>query len=72
MTIAELIAQLQQFDPALRVLTDGYEGGYCELFPPELAGFKQSQSKSQYTGPFERTETPENQEFQAVLLGRMG
>jgi hypothetical protein len=31
MTIKELIEQLQQLDPDIRVMTSGYEGGYREV-----------------------------------------
>lgn len=31
MTVDELITKLQQLDPSLKVLVDGYEGGYEEV-----------------------------------------
>ena len=31
MTVKELITQLQQLDPNLRVFRDGFEGGYDEV-----------------------------------------
>jgi hypothetical protein len=31
MTVQELITQLQQLDPNLRVFRDGFEGGYDEV-----------------------------------------
>jgi hypothetical protein len=31
MTVKELIEKLQQLDPDLRVVTDGYEGGYKDV-----------------------------------------
>ena len=33
MTVKELIEQLQQLDPDLRVFTTGYEGGYNDADP---------------------------------------
>lgn len=33
MTVKELIEQLQQLDPDLRVFTSGYEGGYNDAGP---------------------------------------
>ncbi len=37
MTVGELIAELQRFDPGMLVLVNGYEGGFqCpEVFVPE-------------------------------------
>ena len=31
MTVAELISVLEEHDPSLRVVVDGYEGGYDDL-----------------------------------------
>ena len=31
MNIRELIDELQKHDPEMRVVTAGYEGGYCDL-----------------------------------------
>lgn len=31
MTVRELIENLQQLDPDLYVVTQGYEGGYCDV-----------------------------------------
>jgi hypothetical protein len=36
MTVKELIEQLQQLDPDLRVFTRGYEGGYEDADIPPL------------------------------------
>ena len=36
MTVAELIEKLQQFDPSLRVIIPGYQGGYNDLDGPVL------------------------------------
>jgi hypothetical protein len=33
MTVADLIAELQKHDPAMRVLVDGYEGGWDDPVP---------------------------------------
>lgn len=32
MTVKELIEQLQQLDPETRVMTNGYEGGYRNVY----------------------------------------
>ena len=37
MTVAELIQQLQRHPPDLRVVVDGYENGYDDLSPEQLA-----------------------------------
>ena len=40
MTVAELVQQLQRHPPDLRVVVDGYEDGYDDLSPEQIAEMK--------------------------------
>ena len=63
MIVKELIAKLQEFDPEMRVLVSGYEGGFDD--PRELHKVATTTSSSdeswngKYTDNFERSGTIE-------------
>lgn len=56
MTVAELIAKLQQFDPATRVVSTGYEGGLCDMGDPERVEVVLGVNTEWYYGPHEKVE----------------
>jgi hypothetical protein len=54
MTVKELIEKLQQLDPDLRVVTDGYEGGYKDVSDTfESFDLALNVNESWYYGPHE-------------------
>ncbi len=70
MTVAELIQKLQKFPPDMRVLTDGYEGGYDDPQIYETAAVKEY---SPYCGNYQvywRYSEEERKPFQAVIIAR--
>ena len=55
MTVQQLIDQLQQLDPNLRVFTKGYEGGYEDAhFRGTIQDFQLDRNKEWYYGPHEK------------------
>jgi hypothetical protein len=70
MKISDLIQALQQFDPDLQVLVDGYEGGSTVANAPRLLGMKHAQDHSEYTGEFREARREETADFTAVLISR--
>ena len=71
MTVKELIKQLQQLDPDLRVFTRGYEGGYedvCEI--NNTYTFHLNHYKEWYMGPHERIHEQDsnNQTVKGIIL----
>lgn len=54
MTVQELIDQLQQLDPNLRVFTRGYEGGYEDAYMRDRThNFILNYYREWYYGPHE-------------------
>ena len=55
MTVKELIEQLQQLDPDLRVFTEGYEGGYndASITPSNVMEIALNVHKEWYYGKHE-------------------
>lgn len=51
MTVAELIEKLQQLDPSLRVLVDGYESGYEEPKFVFVEDFRMGVNSNGYESP---------------------
>ena len=56
MTVKELIEQLQQLDPDLRVFTEGYEGGYNDavIVPSNVMEIALNVHEEWYYGKHER------------------
>lgn len=52
MTVAELIAQLGRYDPALRVVVHGYEEGYAEI-QLDMVMILPDADPGPYSGPHE-------------------
>lgn len=56
MTVAELIAELQNLDPAAPVLTSGYEGGYEPAHVGTLEVQELDRQGSDWLGPWEEAD----------------
>lgn len=61
MTIQDLIDKLQQFDPALKVVLTGYEGGCYFLYNARQVNIALDVNTDWYYGPHEVI--PENDEY---------
>jgi hypothetical protein len=69
MTAKELIEKLQTVDPDLVVLTNGYEGGYREVFFNEhVIEFLKDVNIEWYYGPHEETEAGSKGDFKGIVL----
>jgi hypothetical protein len=67
MTVQQLIDQLQQLDPDLRVFTKGYEGGFEDAKLREsIYDFKLHYHSDWYYGPHEIVE--ENGDVKGIVL----
>lgn len=55
MTIDELIEKLKSYPGDLRVLVDGYEGGFSEISVVNKIKVKLNANKESYNGPHEDT-----------------
>jgi len=53
MTIAELIKELKRFPADMRVILDGYEGGYHDVSGCKVMGIKLNHYEEWYYGPHE-------------------
>ncbi len=51
MTVKELIEKLQELDPETRVMTNGYEGGYCDASVSEVCEIALNVNKAWCYGP---------------------
>jgi len=68
MKIKELIEKLQQFDPELMVVVDGYEGGYDDPIVGPVKKLKLNANEEWYYGNHEWSKTDEGVE--ALLIER--
>jgi len=71
MTVKELIEKLQTVDPDLVVLSDGYEGGYREVFFNEcVREFNKNVYTEWYYGPHEEVsyDALGTGDFKGILL----
>lgn len=57
MTVAELIELLKKCDQSARVVTTGYEGGYCDINELVPIRLKLNVNDEWYLGPHEPTGT---------------
>jgi hypothetical protein len=73
MTVAELINALQEFDPKLRVIVRGYEGGYDDVDTPNPLEIALEVHDAWYYGKHEYAEAgcvpPGAKRENAVLIG---
>lgn len=58
MTVRELIENLQQLDPDLYVVTQGYEGGYCDVDIKDPFDIALNVNTAWYYGPHEEVDEP--------------
>lgn len=70
MKVKELIEALGTFDPELKVVVDGYEGGYDDLDVPEIVGIKIDPSAEWYDGKYTYVGLGEKSEESAVYIAR--
>ena len=70
MTCAELIELLHKFPPDMRVLVDGYEGGYSDPVQPVIVRIKLDYRSAWYCGPHEKADDDEGCDILAVVIGR--
>jgi len=68
MKIKELIEKLQQFDPELMVMVDGYEDGYDDPIVGPVKKLKLNENAEWYNGKYEWSKTDEGVE--ALLIER--
>lgn len=54
MKIKQLIAKLQKLDPEIRVITDGYEGGYRDVKKIKKIKIVLNVNTKWYYGPHDR------------------
>jgi len=57
MTVRELIFKLSQFEPTLRVVIDGYEGGLLDVEEIIVTKVVFNYKERDYMGPHEELET---------------
>ena len=70
-TVKDLIEKLQTVDPDLVVLTDGYEGGYREVyFNGHVFKFNKDVHDEWYYGPHERIDGDDDKpgDFKGITL----
>lgn len=69
-TVKDLIEQLQQLDPNLVVLTDGYEGGFREVqYDGTVVRFKKDSNDEWWYGPHEAITNPDiKEDFKGIIL----
>lgn len=72
MAVKELIEKLQELDPETRVMTQGYEGGYCDVSVSEVCNVALDVNAPWYYGPHDRLdkddEYPNSQIVKAIIL----
>lgn len=78
MTVKELIALLSQANPDARVVVDGYEGGYADVFEDAVTTIKIALNLhdewyyGQHEDPDYHLVTPDDEVVEAILIGRNG
>ena len=80
MTVQELIEALQAYDPTMRVMVDGYEGGLCDVSrslidTAEVALDIEAHKGAWYYGPHETANEVQDDDSHAgivtaLILGR--
>ena len=70
MKVKELIELLQEQDPELIVVVDGYEGGYAPVRTATLLPLKLNVNKEWYYGSHEEPQEHETPDCIAVYLPR--
>lgn len=68
MTVQELIAKLQQFEPSKRVIIPGYEGGYNDITTVENEPICLNVNSAWYYGPHDRPNEENSANEMAILI----
>jgi len=71
MNVEELVKELQNFPPHLRVVVDGYEGGVDDIFSDNIERIfiKLNANVEDYEGAHEQVGL-EKSDCEAILIGR--
>jgi hypothetical protein len=71
-TVRELISILEQFDPSLRVVVDGYEGGFDYPLDPEEIEIVEDVNTESYYGAHDWPSNAEEKDraIRALRIGR--
>lgn len=70
MKVKELIKALGKYDPELKVVVDGYEGGYNDPEELELVNMKIRPNAAWYDGKYDYVGLGEKSEETAVCIPR--
>ena len=75
MTVGDLIRRLKDFNPNMRVVVDGYEGGYQDIQHNNVAWIPiilnyNSKHDHDYCGPHEEAFTGDEVDEQVVIISR--
>jgi len=70
-TVSQLVDILKTLPQDLPVLTSGYEGGFENLYEPEIIKVKHEPENPYYEGEFQVTEDGDEDTFDAVVLRRV-
>ena len=68
MTIEELMIVLSKYDPDQRVVTRGYEGGYCDPLDPFPVEINLNVNNDPWCGPHDDAYDGEKGEITAVVI----
>lgn len=75
-TVEELIARLREFPPGLRVLVEGYEHGYSDLFPDTIgrgrAVLRDEPDAGWWHGAYDEPYREDGDGEEVVVLSRVG
>ena len=69
-TIKQLIEELEKFPPNMPVITNGYEGEYENIMPPNIIMVKFVPDEPYYNGQFQQTVETDKNAFEAVVISR--
>jgi hypothetical protein len=70
-TVAQLIEMLKDMPPDFPVLTSGYEGGFENIYRPEIVHVKHEPENPYYEGEFQIADDNVTDTFNAVILQRV-
>ena len=70
-TVGQLVDILQTLPQDLPVLTSGYESGFENFYPPEIAALKHQPENKYYEDEFQATDEKDQDSYQAVILQRV-
>jgi len=70
-TVGQLIDILKSLPQDLPVLTSGYEGGFENLYEPDIIKMKHEPENPYYEGEFQVAEDGDEDTFDAVVIRRV-